>query len=222
MSNTASLTLLEQLEASGCLVDVDSFVPEVAKSLPFVPHDATSNQALIGLCILNPVNHDLVCDTVKSMPGASALDVLTVLVSFQSLPALTSQHAKFGRIQSENISGRVLVQTSPSFLHNEEQIVQHGKAYATAFLAEGVQLCVCFLPKAFPLIDPRDRFAIKIPTTSAGVRAAKRLKEEGIQSLGTTLFSLPQAIAASQAGMYAISPYFNREFHSYQPLSDQY
>lgn len=57
-----------------------------------------------------------------------------------------------------------------------------------------------------------DRFCIKIPTTTAGVQAAVELNKLGIASLGTALFSLPQAIAASQADMHAISPYFNREF----------
>lgn len=52
---------------------------------------------------------------------------------------------------------------------------------------------------------------IKIPTTSAGVRAAKAIGGDGIRSLGTALFSVPQAIAASQADMLAISPYFNGE-----------
>lgn len=41
--------------------------------------------------------------------------------------------------------------------------------------------------------------------------AAKILNAEGIRTLGTCLFSLPQAIAASQAGCLYISPYFNGE-----------
>ena len=39
--------------------------------------------------------------------------------------------------------------------------------------------------------------------------AAKKLSAEGIATLGTCLFGLPQALAASQAGTYYISPYFN-------------
>lgn len=54
-----------------------------------------------------------------------------------------------------------------------------------------------------------DRFCVKIPVTSAGIKAAQILKEEGIPTLGTALFSLHQAIAASQAGMHAISMYLN-------------
>lgn len=54
-----------------------------------------------------------------------------------------------------------------------------------------------------------DRIAVKIATTTAGVQAAKILSGEGIKTLGTTLFSVPQAIAAAQAGMFAISLYYN-------------
>jgi transaldolase len=54
-----------------------------------------------------------------------------------------------------------------------------------------------------------DRYMIKIPTTSAGVNAAKNVLPDGIRCLGTALFSVHQAIAASQAEMLAISPYFN-------------
>lgn len=64
------------------------------------------------------------------------------------------------------------------------------------------------------LIIRSDRLCVKIAATGAGVRAAKRLKEEGIPTLGTALFSLQQAIAASQAGMHAISMYFNGEYSS--------
>jgi hypothetical protein len=74
--------LLEQLESSGCLVDVDSFMPSVAKSLPFRAHDATSNQALIGLCVYDPDNLELVKNTIRENPEASSLDILTTLVSF--------------------------------------------------------------------------------------------------------------------------------------------
>jgi transaldolase len=46
--------------------------------------------------------------------------------------------------------------------------------------------------------------------TGAGAAAAAQLTKEGIPTLGTCLFNIPQAIAASQAGMHAISVYFNR------------
>jgi transaldolase len=43
------------------------------------------------------------------------------------------------------------------------------------------------------------------------MQAGAEAKKEGIEALGTMVFSVPQAIAASQANLYAISPYFNSE-----------
>ena len=113
------------------------------------------------------------------------------------------------------ISGRVLAQTSPSHAYDEEYVVANARRYAKAFNAEGITkwvppLPTCSHPCKAGLSRPRsDRLFIKIATTSAGVRAARRLKAEGISTLGTALFSLQQAIAASQAGMHAISMYLN-------------
>ena len=41
------------------------------------------------------------------------------------------------------------------------------------------------------------------------MNAAKILNAEGIRTLGTSLFGLPQAIASSQSDCLYISPYFN-------------
>lgn len=53
------------------------------------------------------------------------------------------------------------------------------------------------------------RFCLKIPTTGPGMAASKILNEEGIRTLGTMVFCLPQAVGASQAGCLYISPYYN-------------
>ena len=70
-------------------------------------------------------------------------------------------------------------------------------------------------PSAWPDVKAahgRNRTCVKIAMTSAGVEAAVILAKEGIATLGTCLFNLHQAIAASQAGMYAVSMYFNGAF----------
>lgn len=62
---------------------------------------------------------------------------------------------------------------------------------------------------------PRSRYCIKIPATGPALTAAKALSQDldengvPIATLGTAIFGLPQAIAASQANMPYISPYFN-------------
>lgn len=55
----------------------------------------------------------------------------------------------------------------------------------------------------------RERVSIKIPTTPESIVACQYLEKIGIRTLATCLFSVPQALAASQAGCLYIAPYFN-------------
>ncbi|ODN87426.1 transaldolase [Cryptococcus wingfieldii CBS 7118] len=175
-------TLLEQLEAAGVKVDTDSMDPAIAANLPFKAHDMTSNQLLVQEQLINPDNKALVEKTIRELKGKSWFDVHTVLT------------ARFAKRVFPHIQGRVLAQTTPSQGFNKQAIIDHARAYDKAYQAEGIS---------------RDRFCIKVPATTAGVQAAKVLNDEGIRTLGTSLFSLAQAIASSQAGMLSISPYYN-------------
>lgn len=86
------------------------------------------------------------------------------------------------------------MQTSPFHAYDTEKVVAQARSYAREFEKIGIA---------------RDRFCIKIPSTGPALSACRILQEEGIATLGTSLFSVPQAIAASQAGCLSISPYFN-------------
>jgi len=94
----------------------------------------------------------------------------------------------------DNIQGRVLLQTSARKAYDKEGVLAHARQYAALFEQHGI---------------PRDRFCIKVPCTGPAMAAAATLNKEGIRTLGTSLFSLAQAIAASQAGCLFISPYYN-------------
>lgn len=83
---------------------------------------------------------------------------------------------------------------SPRYVNDKDKIIEHARKYETAYNACGIS---------------NDRFCIKIPTNSAGIQAAAVLEKEGIRTLATALFGLPQAIAAQQAGALSIAPYFN-------------
>lgn len=93
-----------------------------------------------------------------------------------------------------NIKGRVLLQTLPSYAYNTEKTVEHARAYAREFESVGIS---------------KDRLCIKIPATGPALSACPILLKEGIRTLGTAVFSVHQAIAASQAGCLYISPYYN-------------
>lgn len=46
----------------------------------------------------------------------------------------------------------------------------------------------------------------KIPATPESLIACAQLEKEDIRTLATTLFSVPQAVAASQAGCLYVAP----------------
>lgn len=99
----------------------------------------------------------------------------------------------------DNISGRVLLQTLPSKAYDTQATVDHARLYDREFARVGIG---------------RDRYCIKIPATGPALNAAKILSQEGISTLGTAVFGLPQAIACSQAGCLYISPYYNGFFRA--------
>jgi transaldolase len=57
---------------------------------------------------------------------------------------------------------------------------------------------------------PRERILIKIASTWEGIRAAEILQKEGIDCNLTLLFSLVQAMACAEAGVFLISPFVGR------------
>ncbi|GMK59201.1 hypothetical protein CspeluHIS016_0702160 [Cutaneotrichosporon spelunceum] len=178
---TKSKSLLEQLEER-VAVDADTYDVDFIRTLPIVPHDATSNQGFIHAALIDPLNEPLVKGVVDELRGASWEEVYAVCAARLAAKVIPA------------ISGRVLVQVSTRHAYNTPAIVAHARLYDRAYKDAGIA---------------PDRFAIKIPTTSAGIHAALELHKEGITTLGTALFSVPQAIAAAQADMYAISMYYN-------------
>lgn len=100
----------------------------------------------------------------------------------------------------DNIQGRVLLQSSAFHAYDTDKVVAHARSYAREFEKAGIS---------------KDRICIKIPSTGPALNASPILLKEGIHTLGTSLFSVAQAIAASQAECLSISPYYNRESFSF-------
>lgn len=97
------------------------------------------------------------------------------------------------------------MQTSLRHVNDTAAIVKQCHFYANAFEEQGV---------------PRDRFAIKLPFSGAAATAARELNAEGIRTLATAVFSLEQAIAASQSDCLFISPYYNGKLKRSQFAED--
>ncbi|KAF4970366.1 hypothetical protein FZEAL_10058 [Fusarium zealandicum] len=181
MGSAGQPTWLDKLEEQ-INVDVDWMDPEYIKNMPIVPHDQTSNQLWVDIQLGDDSNRDMFLETAKELKDSGWLAIYTRMAVLMCKKNINS------------IRGRVLLQTLPSKAYEFQTTLDHARLYDSEFARAGIG---------------RDRFCIKIPSTGPALNAAKILSAEGIPTLGTALFSLPQAIACSQAGMLYISPYYN-------------
>ncbi|KAL3475978.1 hypothetical protein BJX99DRAFT_270794 [Aspergillus californicus] len=181
MANSTIPTWLHKLEEQ-VNVDVDAMGTAFIQDLPITPHDMTSNQIHVHGQMTDPINKQLVTDVVRTYHDRSWLEIYTRIAVL-----LCKKNINL-------ISGRVLLQVSPSQAYDAQKVLDHARLYAREFESVGIS---------------NDRFCIKIPSTGPALSVCPILEAEGIRTLGTAVFSLPQAIAASQAGCLYISPYFN-------------
>ncbi|KAK7423651.1 hypothetical protein QQX98_000841 [Neonectria punicea] len=181
MGSVGTVTWLDKLEEQ-LNVDVDWMDPEYIKGMPIVPHDQTSNQLWVDIQLGDASNRDMFLETAKELKDKGWLAIYTRMAVLMCKKNINS------------IKGRVLLQTLPSKAYDFQATLDHARLYDSEFALAGIG---------------RDRFCIKIPSTGPALNAAKILSAEGIPTLGTALFGLPQAIACSQAGMLYISPYYN-------------
>ncbi|KAF5536528.1 transaldolase B [Fusarium napiforme] len=178
----SKVTWLDKLQEQ-VKIDIDCMDPEEAKRfLPFKPHDQTSNQRLVYEQMISPENRELFLKTVKEGKDEGwevILDRMSALLCAKNI---------------KNIQGRVLLQTSAFHAYDTRKVVAQARSYASEFETLGIS---------------KDRICIKIPCTGPALNASPILLREGIRTLGTSLFSVSQAIAASQAETLSISPYYN-------------
>ncbi|KAF5624351.1 transaldolase B [Fusarium sp. NRRL 52700] len=189
----SQVTWLDKLQKQ-VKIDIDCMDPAEAKRfLPFKPHDQTSNQRLVYEQMVSPENRGLFLKTVeegKDEGWEIILDRMSALLCAKNI---------------ENIQGRVLLQTSAFHAYDTRKVVSQAISYTREFEKLGIS---------------KDRFCIKIPCTGPALNASPILLREGIRTLGTSLFSVTQAIAASQAETLSISPYYN--FHWYHTDREQW
>ncbi|CAM1509878.1 Fc.00g002130.m01.CDS01 [Cosmosporella sp. VM-42] len=163
-------------------VDVDDVSTSLITSLPFMPHNQTSNQAVITSELLKPCNKRLLREQIlkHGKDGwEKVYDGTAVAFCARNMYCL---------------SGRLMVQVSLRHANDRDAIIKQARGLADLFAEAKI---------------PRRRFAIKLPFTGSAASAAVVLNKEGIRTLATTVFSLEQAIAASQSNCLFISPYYN-------------
>lgn len=143
-------------------IDIDSLDPTWARtllSLGVTPRDQTSNQVLIVQALLEAGNLPLLQEVIASLKAEGSKEATWEAVLDRFSVALCKRNNDLGIIP-----GRFLLQTSPRYANDKEQIARHARNYAKEFERAGLG---------------KDRFCIKVPATGAGMTAAAELYAEG-------------------------------------------
>ena len=151
----------------------------------FKPTDSTTNPSLIL--------------KAAQMPGYKALVDEAITWGKQhkaDVQAVTQRlSVNFGRELTTIVPGRVSTEVDADFSFDTAGTVTCARAIIADYAARGVG---------------RERILIKIAATWEGIRAAEILQREGIDCNLTLLFSLEQAVACGDAGVFLISPFVGR------------
>ena len=155
----------------------------------FTPRDATTNPSLILKAVQKPAYQPLLAETLQKHKGKSTDEIVDHLLIAFGLKILAL------------IPGRVSTETDARLSFNTEATIAKGRHLIALYEAAGIS---------------RERVLIKIASTWEGIRAAQVLEKEGIHCNMTLLFSLPQAVAAADAGAKLISPFVGRIYDWYK------
>ena len=160
----------------------------------FAPRDATTNPSLILKAVQKPAYQPLLTETLREHKGKSTDEIVDHLL------------VAFGIKILALIPGRVSTETDARLSFDTEATIAKGRHLITLYEAAGIS---------------RERVLIKIASTWEGIRAAQVLEKEGIHCNMTLLFSLPQAVAAADAGATLISPFVGRIYDWYKKATSE-
>lgn len=108
------------------------------------------------------------------------------------------------------------VTTNPSLIAKEGRVFKDVIKEITEIVdgpisAEVVSLeCEGMLEEARELAKIHENIVIKLPMTKEGIKACKKLADEGIKTNVTLIFSASQALIAAKAGATYVSPFLGR------------
>ncbi|KAF3150965.1 sedoheptulose-7-phosphate:D-glyceraldehyde-3- phosphate transaldolase [Orbilia oligospora] len=178
---------LDQLKASGTTVVCDS--GDFATIEKYKPQDATTNPSLILAAAKKPEYAKLIDAAVEyGKQNGSTIDE-------QVDASLDRLLVEFGKEILKIVPGRVSTEVDASFSFDKQASINKALSIIKLYESVGVS---------------KDRILIKIASTWEGIQAARELQAQGINCNLTLLFSLPQAIAAAEAGAFLISPFVGR------------
>ena len=173
---------LDQLRAMTTVVADTGDLEAVRR---YQPVDCTTNPTLILKAAQSPAGADLIAEAClwgRSHHGMTSrvADRLTV---------------SFGAELTRLVPGRVSTEVDADLSFDTEATVVKARAFIADYAGRGIG---------------RERVLIKIAATWEGIQAARVLQAEGIDCNLTLVFSLAQAAACAEAGVFLISPFVGR------------
>jgi transaldolase len=153
------------------------------------PQDCTTNPTLLLKAVESPASGHLVEEALAWARRRSGDRDATVAAVCDRLAVA------FGAELAGIVPGRVSTEVDADLSFDTQATVARARAIIKAYEERGVG---------------RERILIKIASTWEGIRAAEILQREGIDCNLTLLFSLAQAAACADAGVFLISPFVGR------------
>lgn len=182
----ADASKLDQLRAMTVVVADTGDIDAVRR---LKPQDCTTNPTLLLKAAQTPAYAGLVDEALAwGSKQGGAREAIVAAVCDRLAVAFGSELAGI-------VPGRISTEVDADLSFDAEATVARARAIVDAYRQRGVG---------------RDRILIKIASTWEGIRAAEVLQREGIDCNLTLLFSLPQAAACADAGVFLISPFVGR------------
>lgn len=153
------------------------------------PQDCTTNPTLLLKAASDPATAALVEEAIawgRRQGGARAAVVEAICDRLA---------VSVGTELTKIVPGRISTEVDADLSFDTRASVEKARALIADYAARGVG---------------RERVLIKLASTWEGIRAAEILQREGIDCNLTLLFSLAQAAACADAGVFLISPFVGR------------
>lgn len=153
------------------------------------PQDCTTNPTLLLKAVQSGNSADIVDEALAWGKGLKG--------NHEEIVARVADRlaVSFGAELARIVPGRVSTEVDADLSFDTEATVAKARALIADYADRGIG---------------RERILIKIAATWEGIRAAEILQKEGIDTNLTLLFSLAQAAACADAGVFLISPFVGR------------
>lgn len=186
------MNLLEKLKAVTTVVADSGDITAIRE---YHPQDATTNPSLILKATAQPLYRPLIEQAIDwaCQQGGSAH---TRLINAGDKLAVN-----IGLELLRQVPGKVSTEVDARLSFDRGLCVAKARKLIAMYEAEGID---------------RSRVLIKLASTWQGIKAAEELEREGIHCNLTLLFSLAQARACAEAGVWLISPFVGRIYDWYR------